>query len=130
MVEVEVRARDEVDRFDPEAGRGEVVQELITQMRHGVETGDGPVAQARVDHDGLAHRLDDERMDRQRHHAVVVDEVRLQPVRVRGDDLFGIGTGEHSRRVDRSHVLSHQRDAHVAHLPLHVRPLWSRPRDC
>ena len=70
-------------------GVGEVGQERRLQVER-LHARDVPVvADARVDDDATVARGDAERVDRQHEVAVVVDEVRAQPRRVRRDHVVG-----------------------------------------
>ena len=118
VVEVQMGTRHHVDIVDRETGRREIVQELIAQMRHGIEARDGSVPEARVDDDGLAHGLHHQRVDRERQRAVLVDEVRFQPIRIRGDDLVRVRS-VNIPAASTAACAANQCDADVTDLPLH-----------
>jgi hypothetical protein len=98
VIDVQMGAHDEVHLLGGDAYRGEIV-EIGTgpHVPRGGERTSLVVADAGVDEDRVTRRLHDVRLDaRGEITSPLVEEVRLEPAMVAGDDI-GARAGQHGR---------------------------------
>ena len=124
VVDVKMGADHGVDAFARPAGVGQMLQEGCRERVAAQQAARLVVADARVDHQPQAGRLDQQGVDGEQELVLLIDEVGIEP----GRAPQGLGRGEGQEGAlrivgDRHHHLDNAGDLHRAHLPRQHRIL-------
>ncbi len=117
MIEMKMGTAHDVDRFDRMTSGCETIRERGVAMKSR-DAGNISITHAGVDKDAKSVALEDECVDGQRCHALVIDEMRLEPFLMRFERLNG-GVRQEPGQWQRLLHLRNLRDRDLTNGPLH-----------